>query len=71
MSDLVLSLLVLGALAMCAGAWFAWRRGDPKRAALMLVAGAVMAANVAIWTIPGPDRAGDQPTLAQEARDTD
>jgi hypothetical protein len=33
----------------------AWRRGLRKQAALMLVLAAVMAANVAIWTLPGKD----------------
>lgn len=52
--DLALSLLVLAAAAMVLGAWLAWRQGDAKRAVLMLVLAAVMAANVAIWAIPGP-----------------
>lgn len=67
MSDLVLSLLVLGALAMCGGAWLAWQRQDRKRALLMLIAAAVMALNVGIWTIPTPG----EPTLADNAREQD
>ena len=67
MSDLVLSLLVLGALAMCGGAWLAWQRQDRKRAALMLIAAAVMAVNVGIWTLP----TSDAPTLADSARPAD
>ena len=64
MSDFVLSLLVLGALAMVGGAWIAWRRKDRKRAALMLIAAAVMALNVGIWTLPTTGEA----TLADDAR---
>lgn len=67
MSDLVLSLLVLGVIAMCAGAWIAWRKQDRKRALLMLIAAAVMAVNVGIWTLPLP---GDR-SLSQEAREKD
>ncbi|GGD77694.1 hypothetical protein [Croceicoccus mobilis] len=55
MGDLALSLMVLCAAAMLGGAFFAFRRGDAKRAVLMLVLAIVIAANVAIWTIPGPD----------------
>lgn len=55
MSDLILSLLVIGALAMCGGAWLAWQRSDRKRAVLMLIAAAVMLMNFAIWTLPGPN----------------
>lgn len=55
MTDIVLSLLVLGALAMLGGAWLAWRKGERKRAALMIGVAAVMALNVAIWTLPTPE----------------
>lgn len=55
MTDLVLSLLVLTTLALIAGAAFLWRRGQSrKQALLMLVLAAVIAGNVAIWTVPGP-----------------
>lgn len=64
MSDIVLSLLVLGVLAMGAGGVFVWKRGDRRRAILMFIAGAVMAANVAIWTIPAPDNAAPSPSEA-------
>ncbi|GGD41970.1 hypothetical protein [Croceicoccus pelagius] len=64
MSDIALSLLVLGAIAMCVGAWLAWNKGDRKRAGLMLVLAVIMALNVGIWTIPGPS----DTTLAEEAR---
>jgi hypothetical protein len=49
-----LSLLVLTALALVLGAVFLWRRGGSrKQVLLMLVLAAVLAANVAIWTLPG------------------
>jgi len=67
MSDFVLSLLVLGALAMCGGAWMAWKHGDRKRAVLMLIGGLVMAVNVGIWTLPGPG----ETSLSQAAREAD
>ena len=48
-----LSLLVLMALALVAGAvWLSRRGGSRKQVALMLVLAAVMAVNVAIWTLP-------------------
>jgi hypothetical protein len=56
----VLSLLVLTAIALVAGAIFLWRsRGWGKQVALMLVLAAVMAVNVAIWTLP--DESGQAP----------
>ncbi len=54
-----LSLLVLAVLVLCGGAVFAWRRGQRKQAGLMLVLAAVMAVNVAIWTLP--DATGEAP----------
>lgn len=49
-----LSLLVLTTLALVLGAVFLWRRGGSrKQVLLMLVLAAVLAANVAIWTLPG------------------
>lgn len=54
----VLSLLVLVAIAMVAGAIFLWRRGGARRqVVLMLVLAAVIAVNVGIWTLPD-DRGG-------------
>ena len=58
--DLVLSLLMLCALALLAGAAFLWRRGDArKQALLMAVLAAVMLVNVAIWLVP--DKSGAAP----------
>lgn len=53
--DLVLSLVVLAALALIGGAAFLWRKGVRKQAGLMLVLAAIMLVNVAIWTVPTAD----------------
>jgi hypothetical protein len=55
----VLSLLILAALVLLAGALFAWRRGLRKQAALIVALAAVMAINVGIWTLP--DSSGSAP----------
>lgn len=55
MLDLMLSLLVLSALALLGGAWVLLRRGARRQAWLMLLVAVVMLVNVAIWTAPGPD----------------
>lgn len=52
MSDTVLALLMLAGLVLTIGAWFVHRRGDRKRALLMLVAAITMFANVVIWLAP-------------------
>lgn len=50
-----LSLLVLTVVALLLGAAWLWRRGGSRRqAVLMLVLAAVLAVNVAIWTLPAP-----------------
>jgi hypothetical protein len=49
----VLTVLVIAALALLAGAYFLWRRGAPTRqVVLMAVLAATMLANVVIWTLP-------------------
>lgn len=54
--DLMLSLLMVAALALIGGAIVRWRReGFVRQVWLMLAAAAVMLANVAIWAIPGDD----------------
>ena len=55
MLNVVLSILVLAALALAGGAIVLWRRGVRKQAALMLVLAAIAIANVAIWTVPTSD----------------
>lgn len=56
MADLALSLTVLAGLVLLAGAAVLMRRGDRRRALLMAVAGLVALANVAVWSIPAPER---------------
>ena len=53
-ADTVLSILVLACLALLLGAYALGRRGGQRRQiVLMLVLAAVMAANIAIWVLPG------------------
>lgn len=59
MTDTILSILVLAAIAMIIGAIAWWRRGQRKQAALMLALAAVIAGNVAIWVVP--DGSGKAP----------
>lgn len=64
MMSTVLSLLVLGAIALVLGAAWLWRRGGSRQqAVLMLVLAVVMAINVVIWTLP--DAAGTAPVKAE------
>ena len=56
----VLSILMLVAIALVAGAVALWRRpGFRKQAVLMLVLAAVALVNVGIWTLP--DASGNAP----------
>ena len=52
MGDLLLSIVMLGGIALLGGAFFVFRSGDRRRALLMLVAALVMFANVAIGVVP-------------------
>jgi len=52
MLDLIVSLMMLAALVLFAGAVFLWRRGDGKRAALMALLAVVICVNVVIWLAP-------------------
>ncbi|WP_067682294.1 hypothetical protein [Tsuneonella dongtanensis] len=53
MISTVLSLLVLAALALVAGAVWLWRKpGMRRQAMLMLVLAGIAVINVAIWTLP-------------------
>lgn len=55
-TDLVLSIVMLAAFALLAGAFVLWRRtGEAKNPALMVVLAIVAIANVLIWTIPNAD----------------
>ena len=56
MMDTVLSIVVLAAVALLAGAFLLWRRtGNARNAFLMVILALVALANVAIWTIPAAD----------------
>ena len=58
--DSALSLLMLAALALVAGAIYLWRsRAERQRPLLMLLLAAVMLVNVGIWTLP--DASGEAP----------
>ena len=54
--EIVLSILVLAAFALLAGAVWLWRKGGARQQALLMAILAVIAlVNVAIWTVPQPD----------------
>ncbi len=56
MAGTLLSILMLAGVLLTGGGIYAIaRRGDRKRGALMIIAGLVMFANVAITALPGPD----------------
>ncbi len=56
MTNLILSVLMLAGAALLAGGIYVLRKGiNKKQGLLMLVAAAVMFANVGIWTIPTPE----------------
>lgn len=48
----VLSLLTLAVLLMLAGALLQWRRGERRKALLLVILALVAGINVAIWTVP-------------------
>jgi hypothetical protein len=51
--DLVLSILVLAAIALVIGAVMLWRRGGRTRQVwLMLLLAAIVAGNLALWLVP-------------------
>lgn len=54
MTDTILAILMLAGFVLGAGALVVHRRGERKRALLMLIAALVMFANVAIWLAPLP-----------------
>ena len=56
MPDFVLSLVMLTALALVAGAVVLWRRtGAIKQPALMVLLAVIALINVLIWTLPTSD----------------
>ena len=59
----MLSILMLAMVALLLGAATMWRRGDRRRAMLMVVLAVLAATNVAIWTVP--DASGEAPVTKQ------
>ncbi|MBD3728942.1 MAG: hypothetical protein IE933_04480 [Sphingomonadales bacterium] len=55
----VLSLLMLAIIVLLGGALLQWRRGDRRKAGLMVVLAVVAGLNIAIWTLP--DSKGERP----------
>ena len=63
MTDIVLSIVMLAALALLAGAFALWRRtGEAKNPLLMVMLAVIAVANVLIWTLPS---AGGQAPIEQ------
>jgi drug/metabolite transporter superfamily protein YnfA len=53
MTDIVLSIVMLAALALVGGAFVQWRRtGEAKNPALMVLLAVIAVINVLIWTVP-------------------
>jgi hypothetical protein len=68
--DAILSVVMLTALALIAGAAFLWfKRRAAKQAGLMLVLAVVMLVNVAIWTLPDPSGSAPIDEAAELNRD--
>jgi len=59
MADLLLSVAMLAALALILGGTVLWRmRSESRKGIAMIVAGVVVLANVAIWSLPAPQGTG-------------
>ena len=66
MTNLILSILMLAGAALLLGGIYILRKGiNRKQGWLMILAAAVMFANVGIWTIPVPET--NQPVSPQHA----
>jgi uncharacterized membrane protein len=53
MTEIVLSIVMLAAIALVAGAVVLWRRtGEVRNPALMVLLAVIAVANVLIWTLP-------------------
>lgn len=67
MQDFVLSLVMLTALALVAGAFVYWRRtGTTKQPLLMVLLAVIAVINVLIWTIPASDGRAPLETIRAE-----
>ncbi|MBA4043004.1 MAG: hypothetical protein C0471_01065 [Erythrobacter sp.] len=66
MTGIVLSIVMLAALALLAGAFVLWRRtGEAKNPALMVLLAVIAVVNVLIWTVP--TSSGEAPIEAIKA----
>jgi drug/metabolite transporter superfamily protein YnfA len=66
MTDIVLSIVMLAALALIAGAFLLWRRtGEVKNPALMVLLAVIAVVNVLIWTVPSDT--GEAPIEANKS----
>ncbi len=53
MTDIVLAIVMLAAMALLAGAFVLWRRtGETKNPLLMVLLAVIAVINVLIWTLP-------------------
>lgn len=74
MFDLIISVILLAAIALAAGAFAMWRRGHSRQAMLMAILAFIMIINVAIWLVPM--EGGNTPmeaaadAIAQDAEET-
>lgn len=72
MFDLIISIILLAAIALAAGAFVLWRKGITRQALLMAILSFVMIINVAIWLVPmeggeTPIEAADAAVAGEEA----
>jgi hypothetical protein len=66
MHSIILSILMLAGFALSfGGLYLIIRKNDPKHGWLMLIAGTVMFANVAIWSMPMEGAPTSAPEQAQ------
>lgn len=63
MSNTILSIMMLAAIALLLGAVATWRKAARKQALLMALLALIIAGNVAVWVVPGAD--GTAPVNAQ------
>ncbi len=55
MFDLIISIIVLAAVALTVGGFVLWRKGFTRKAMLMGLLAFIMLANVAVWLVPMED----------------
>lgn len=67
MFDFIISLVVLAAVVLMAGAFYMLRRGNTKQGVLMGVLAMVMITNVVIWLMPTADGSSLADTAARSS----